>query len=309
MSVDVSIVTQTVTARHSLTLSPSLIKSVLDEAGFDIVQTPVSADDNDPSSFVKGLSRLTPLLGTRQAKHIDQCALCQSERNSRTNEISTPRTKVGEVSSISQVQAAASPAASSPVVPTPQFGGPFHVTLSIGGMTCASCSNTISRNLVDLPGVSEIAVNLLGNSATLTIDSQDRLSSVTETIGDAGYEVEVISVNPVEAPPTQSHHGPVPYRLTLSIGGMTCASCSNTITSLVSGLSGVSDVVVNLLGRSGTALISHEGLAAEILETIEDAGFEAEVVSIEKTVHNDKDLATVVGPRAIALRISGMFCK
>ena len=40
-----------------------------------------------------------------------------------------------------------------------------------------------------------------------------------------------------------------PLRLTLSVGGMTCASCSGAITSAVGELPGVSDVVVQVIVR------------------------------------------------------------
>ncbi len=306
-SVDVSIVTQTVTVRHPLALSPSLIKSAIEDAGFDIVTTPVSSDDNAPS-LVEGLSRLNPLLGAKWAKHISQCDLCQSERIHEHDSTDSPRLNIGNSSPLSQEKFDSSPAEISPAIDSSQFGGLFHVTLSIGGMTCASCSNTITRSLVELPGVSDVAVNLLGNSATLTVDSQDRVHTVTQTIEDSGYEAEVITVTSAEPPPIPLlRNDQIRYHLTLSVGGMTCASCSNTITSLVSEIPGVSDVVVNLLGKSATATITHEKLAPQVTQVIEDAGYEAEVVSVEKLSPDDR-ASIAIGPRTIALRVGGMFC-
>ena len=40
--------------------------------------------------------------------------------------------------------------------------GPLRVELSVDGMTCASCVATVTRLLSELPGCSEVSVNLLG---------------------------------------------------------------------------------------------------------------------------------------------------
>ncbi|KAI0080884.1 hypothetical protein K474DRAFT_1557818, partial [Panus rudis PR-1116 ss-1] len=71
-SVDVSIVTQTVTVRHPIDLTPANIKAALDAAGFDIVETPTE-DTDGHASLVGKLSRLTPLLAPKQHRHIQQC--------------------------------------------------------------------------------------------------------------------------------------------------------------------------------------------------------------------------------------------
>ncbi|KIJ11796.1 hypothetical protein PAXINDRAFT_43583, partial [Paxillus involutus ATCC 200175] len=66
------------------------------------------------------------------------------------------------------------------------------ITLSVGGMTCSSCVATITEMLSQLPGVFEVVVNLLSNSATLVVEKKSLISSVTETIDDCGFEAEVI---------------------------------------------------------------------------------------------------------------------
>jgi len=153
-------------------------------------------------------------------------------------------------------------------------------------MTCASCSNTITDVLSELQGVSNPAVNLLGNSATVTVDRPELIKTVVDSIEDAGYEAEVISTEPLSSPPRSDAVRPDaegPQRLTLFVGGMTCVSCSNTVTELASKIPGVSDVAVNLLGKSATAIIDRKELAAQVVETVEDAG--------------------------VSLRIEGMFCS
>lgn len=175
-------------------------------------------------------------------------------------------------------------------------------------MTCASCSNTINEALAELPGVSAVSVNLLGNSATLVVSHPDIAPTVVSAIEDIGYEAEVVSVEPVRKPV----HSPVPQTkadgpqwVDISIDGMTCASCSNTITRILSDIPGVSDVAVNLLGKSATAVIQDKDIAPQLIEAVNDAGYEAELVGLRPLHAPDVEDA---GPRTVSLRVDGMFC-
>lgn len=187
---------------------------------------------------------------------------------------------------------------------------PLHVALSVGGMTCASCSNTITRCLSTLPGVSEVAVNLLGNSATVVVDDTSCIDAVVEAIEDAGYDAEVVTVQSTEtkAPrvkdlPRNNFDGP--FNLTLSVGGMTCSSCTNTVTALANEIPGVSQVAVSLIGKSATVVIARKDIAEQLVHAIEDAGYEAEIVSIEP-VEGTKDNQCEL--RVVDIHVDGMFC-
>lgn len=322
--VDVSIVTQTVTARHSQKLTPEVIKVALDDAGFDIVTTPDVVEYS--RSFTGSVTRLQPTLSRKRLKHVQQCPQCQQEQEHGKS--CDARDKLGEDTLFSEIPELKKTAIEYPLVlhekevntlsqitpVTPSAAapsGPYHVTLSIGGMTCASCSNTLTRVVSELPGVSDAVVNLLGNSATATVDKQDLVQSIVEAIEDAGYDADIVSTElanrPAPAPrqPLKAESDG-PFRVTLSVGGMTCASCTNTITGLTSDIPGISDVAVSLLGKSATAVITRKELADQLVETIEDAGYEAEVVNLEP-IHSETDF--VSGPRTIALRVEGLFCK
>ena len=67
---------------------------------------------------------------------------------------------------------------------------PIEIILPIEGMTCASCVNRIERFLNKTPGVSEAAVNLATEKATISVDpalvGRDELVKAVEA---AGYEV------------------------------------------------------------------------------------------------------------------------
>jgi P-type Cu+ transporter len=100
-----------------------------------------------------------------------------------------------------------------------------------------------------------------------------------------------------------------PLHLTLSVGGMTCAACSSTVTQLLSEEEGVTDVSVNLIGNSATLVVKSKELIAAVKEVIESAGYEATVVGVEPLQVSPDAMETVHGQRTVALRIEGMFCE
>jgi len=323
-SIDVSIVTQTVTVKHTPELSPYDIKAAIDAAGFDIVATPSPATGTTrtPLSFTHTIARIPAILTGKSDKHLQQCAACQEERRAafEFESSSSPhvveREKFGEDTLTGDPEIKKVPLSGHPSVRLDHESehGPQRVTLSVGGMTCASCSNAVTHALSELPGISDAVINLLGNSATLKVERADLVPTLVETIEDIGYEAEVISVEPLRPLPKARQasrpHTDGPQRLTLSVGGMTCASCSNTVMNVVSQLPGVSDVVVNLLGGSATALIERNELAPQVVEAIEDAGYEAEIISTENIQGSDEeDAIEEIGPRTVSLRIDGMFCE
>jgi P-type Cu+ transporter len=71
------------------------------------------------------------------------------------------------------------------------------------------------------------------------------------------------------------------YQLSMSIGGMTCAACVSAIVDSLREIDGVSEVNIDLLGRSGSAVVSRRETAEEIRNTICDIGYECEIVTLK----------------------------
>ncbi|KAK3939058.1 copper-exporting ATPase [Diplogelasinospora grovesii] len=65
------------------------------------------------------------------------------------------------------------------------------------------------------------------------------------------------------------------WRVTLAVGGMTCAVCVNNITKELGKLDWVANCTVNLLTNSATIDIRDENRANDVVEAIEDLGYEA----------------------------------
>lgn len=92
----------------------------------------------------------------------------------------------------------ASSAASAP--PRHQFGllqaGAGRIAIAVSGMTCAACQSRVQRTLLKAPGVSDAAVNLMMNTATVSFDpSVTSPASLVDAIRATGYGAALPSAN------------------------------------------------------------------------------------------------------------------
>lgn len=158
----------------------------------------------------------------------------------------------------------------SPSTPTEQAPGKGRKRTSFGvsGMTCASCVETIQRSLTDLQGIETANVNLATERATVSYDpKQVDIEKISKAVRDAGYEV-VLNV------------------VTISVGGMSCATCANTIEGALQSLDGVQAASVNLASDKVTVTYDPQVVRiADLKRAIRDSGYEvieAETVDSEK---------------------------
>jgi P-type Cu+ transporter len=105
---------------------------------------------------------------------------------------------------------------------TVEMDGPLHVILSIAGMTCASCSSTVARLLSELEGIKDVSVNLIGNSASLIVESGTKIAEAQEAMESAGFEVSVVTVEPIKTISDTSKATWGQRTVALHIEGMFC---------------------------------------------------------------------------------------
>ncbi len=132
------------------------------------------------------------------------------------------------------------------------------ISFPVQGMTCASCVSHVENALMELPGVSDVVVNLGTNKASLSFDPT--LASITDfqhAISDAGYSV-----------PTQETN--------LHVSGMTCASCVDHVERALNELPGVTGATVNLgLEKARVQYIPEVVTASQMKRAVRDVGYEA----------------------------------
>lgn len=167
------------------------MQSMLEDAGFDIF----GLGHNSSQHMLSDPPGKGAILSDKHRKHIQQCSLCQ-EAGAVDDAVSPSKVLVDNI--------------------------PHLITLSIGGMTCSSCSGTITEMVSQLPGISEVVVNLLNNSATVVVARRDLVGSVTETIEDCGFEVDLINVEPLVSSTPHSDTTLGPRNLLIRVDGMYC---------------------------------------------------------------------------------------
>jgi len=62
-------------------------------------------------------------------------------------------------------------------------------TFSVTGMTCDHCVRAVSSELAQLPGVSDVAVDLASGAVTVTSEADLDTAVVQAAVEEAGYEL------------------------------------------------------------------------------------------------------------------------
>ncbi len=136
------------------------------------------------------------------------------------------------------------------------FKGNKEATVRIKGMHCATCSQAVQDALSSLEGVEDARVNLATEKASFAYDpARVSMDEVEKAVRDAGYEV-------------------AKDELSLTIGGMHCATCSMTVRDALQNLPGVSRANVNFaLGKATVEYDAGTVTQAQLKHAVEKAGY------------------------------------
>ncbi|KAG4114476.1 hypothetical protein ERO13_D12G047100v2 [Gossypium hirsutum] len=168
-------------------------------------------------------------------------------------------------------------------------GSMRRIQVTVTGMTCAACSNSVEAALKNINGVLRASVALLQNRADVVFDpTLVKDEDIKNAIEDAGFEAEIL--------PEPSNVGTKPRGVLVgqfTIGGMTCAACVNSVEGILRDLPGVSRAVVALATSLGEVEYDPTVISKDdIVNAIEDAGFEASLV---QSSEQDKIILGVAG--------------
>ncbi|MDA5095847.1 heavy metal translocating P-type ATPase [Aliiroseovarius sp. KMU-50] len=149
------------------------------------------------------------------------------------------------------------------------------ITLSIEGMTCASCVRRVERTLNAVPYVTSAAVNLASETAQILYDSPAEISGMIDALSDAGYPAIVQDV-------------------TLSIESMTCASCVGRVERKLSAQPGVIETQVNLATETATVRYVAGAVSPDELAKIStDLGYPAKVKVGDDATRTERKAAEI----------------
>ncbi len=133
------------------------------------------------------------------------------------------------------------------------------ITVTVDGMTCASCVGRVERSLKALPDVGAVAVNLATGRARVEFGGRADSGAVVRALAKAGYPAREEIVQ-------------------LEIEGMTCASCVGRVERALKAQPGVLEAAVNL-ATNGARVRFAEGAttASELATAVGKVGYGAHV--------------------------------
>ena len=158
-------------------------------------------------------------------------------------------------------------------------------TLSLEGMTCASCALRIEKGLKKVPGVAEASVNLATERATVRFDpTEATVDDLLHKVEAVGYKAAPIMTTTSAAPhhlvpPSDEEEQASERTAAFTISGMTCASCVRRVERSLSRVPGVATANVNLATERATVTyVPDEASVADLISAVEKAGYDAEEV-------------------------------
>ncbi|CAK7289114.1 Copper-transporting ATPase 2 [Vulpes lagopus] len=166
--------------------------------------------------------------------------------------------------------------------------------LRVDGMHCQSCVLNIEENIGQLPGVQNVQVSLENRTAQVQYDpscvTAGALQRAIEALPPGNFKVSLPAAaagsetgNRFSACAAPAPRTPAPGRcdtVMLTIAGMTCASCVQSIEGLISQREGVQQISVSL--AEGTAVVLYDPSIIgpeELRAAVEEMGFETSVLS------------------------------
>ncbi|OAL20541.1 hypothetical protein AYO22_08842 [Fonsecaea multimorphosa] len=159
-------------------------------------------------------------------------------------------------------------------------------TISIQGMTCGACTSSVEAGFKDVPGVKSMSVSLLAERAIVQHDAKIiSADALAEIIEDRGFDASVIDSKLQDATRpaggnAEANDQSQTWTTTVAIEGMTCGACTSSVEGAFKGVPGLVKFNISLLAER--AVISHDPVvlpSEKIVELIEDAGFDAKIVS------------------------------
>ena len=146
------------------------------------------------------------------------------------------------------------------------------IAFSVEGMTCASCAQSVEKQLNSADDVENAVVNINTEKATVNYDS-DKLTykDLEKIVEKSGYQIKKTKVE-------------------LPIEGMSCSSCAQTIEKNLKKLEGILEANVNYASEKASVEYMPDLLSKkEIIKTVKDSGYD---VKEDKSENKDQEEKT-----------------
>jgi Cu+-exporting ATPase len=187
------------------------------------------------------------------------------------------------------------------------------------GMTCSACTSAVESAFKDVEGAGSVSASLAMERTVVQHDPNILPAErIAEIIEDRGFDAEVLTTDLPQTTPQlvvstdgnvdNNNAGPIDSddrqmaTTVVSISGMTCGACTSAVEGGFSDVDGVAKFNISLLAER--AVITHDPSklsTQQIVEIIEDRGFDAEIISSQKSGHQQMQAMA-----SIQLKIYGL---
>ncbi|OQR95730.1 copper-transporting ATPase [Achlya hypogyna] len=178
------------------------------------------------------------------------------------------------------------------------------IYLHVDGMSCAmNCAKKVEAALAEADGVKAASVDFPKQLATISIEPGSRINEtdlVATVTNIKGKRFSAFVVDPTAPPPASSPKASPCCRseepaavapsvdagdVTLTIVGMTCNSCANSVETALRQTDGVVSAIVNFATESAYVKFIKEKVGIRsLVEVVEGIGYEASVATGSTTV-------------------------
>ncbi|KAG8631464.1 hypothetical protein KVT40_000604 [Elsinoe batatas] len=209
-----SIINHTLTIEHRLPLS--MISQILVDNGYEI-DSLASDEDGILRSFSEcetiASKSDTQMDQTARLRHQANCKQCQMEMHNVGDNFSLAESPLLVVDSLDTTEL-------------------VQTTISIDGMTCASCVGTVSRTLKEKPWINSVDINLLSGSAKVILHGRHHLDDLISAIEDVGFHAAIQESQSVQhslpaggATDADGDDGSTRRTADIDISGIYCQHC------------------------------------------------------------------------------------
>lgn len=160
---------------------------------------------------------------------------------------------------------------------------PNTIRLSVSGMSCASCVGRVEKALGEVPGLSNVSVNLVSETAQFQTDDPATTVVAVTALSNAGYPARTA-------------------RVTLDVDAMSCASCVGRVEKALARAPGVLNAEVNLATETAVVEYLSDAITPEEIARISaEAGYPAEIA--QSDAHEDRSDRKAEEADALARRV------
>ncbi|MCF0261033.1 MAG: HAD-IC family P-type ATPase, partial [Erysipelotrichaceae bacterium] len=139
--------------------------------------------------------------------------------------------------------------------------GPAEYELKVNGMSCAHCEARVEKALSGTNGILSVKADAKNGTVVVTASEPLNLEEAKQIIKEAGYE-------PADDLPKEDY-----MKIEMTVTGMNCNHCRQSVMKALSGVDGVSAVEVDLATGKAEIETSKPVDKAALAKAVEDAGF------------------------------------